>query len=464
MLQHIVLIIPHFFTVLGFLLALFLLVHLLRSDKSPSTTLAWLLSILLVPYLGVPLYIMFGGRKMRKMIAKKDRFFQAVPKAEGFVGQEDMRFHFPFIFPVHENNNLELISTGEDTYAKLIELIEHSKKSIYITTYILGMDQTADKVLELLTKKAKEGVEVCLLLDALGCFYIKKKHLKVLKEAGGRYAYFMPMLRLPFRGRANLRNHRKMVLVDHEIAIVGGMNIAKEYMGEKPDLQRWIDLSFLVEGPVISDFYDIFYSDWKFASNGDVLQQEKEQVKENLKKQDLSSLQVMPSGPDVAGDFLLEAILASVFRAKERIWIVTPYFIPNEILLTALCVAAKQGVDVKVIIPKKSNHPLADLVRRDYLRQLQNSGADVLKYTERMLHAKLIIVDNELAITGSANMDVRSLLLNYEIALFIYNRDEVKELSDWLESIRKKCERGVSPSTPLIDILEGVGRLFAPLL
>jgi len=460
--NNILLITPHFLTVLGFLLAILLLVHLLRSDQSPAATFAWLLAILLVPYVGVPLYILYGGRKMKKMASRKNRLTYTEAVAEKITEEDEVRFHYPSLFPVHKGNQLQFLETGEEAYKEIVELIKNSKNNIYITAYILGKDKTAKKILELLSQKAKDGVEVCLLLDALGCFYIKKGYLKHFTDAGGHVAYFMPMFPWPFWGRANLRNHRKMILVDHKAAIIGGMNIAKEYIGEVPDKARWVDLSFLARGPVVIDFYNVFQSDWNFAAEQPVL---KEACLEEMEKhsQDVL-LQAIPSGPDVEGDALLETILAAIFRAEKRIWILTPYFIPNEILLKALCIAAKNGIDVRIIVPNKSNHPVADLVRRGYLRTLQASKAKILRYTKKMLHAKLILIDDDLAITGSANMDIRSLSLNYEIALFIYAEKEIVEISDWVEELQKGCEENLKPSTPVREVLEGVVRLFAPLL
>jgi cardiolipin synthase len=286
-----------------------------------------------------------------------------------------------------------------------------------------------------------------------------------LIKAGGHAAFFMPMLHIPFRGRANLRNHRKMVIVDNRWAIVGGMNLAEEYMGSKKSINRWQDLSVLINGPACSQICEIFLSDWRFASGKD-LEMIQEPQGPDTRPADRSGnlIQVMASGPDVEEDALRDSIISGLFHAESRAWIVTPYFVPDELLLEALCLAAKRGIDLRLVIPKKSNHPLADLAREGYLSQLQQCGASVFLYSPRMLHAKALILDDTVAITGSANMDMRSLLLNYELALCIYSRDSIMQLEEWVRQLMDECVERLPRKNQTLSLLEGVGRLFAPLI
>lgn len=455
---------PHFLTILGFILAFVLLLNLLRERRSPSTTIAWLLAIFLVPYVGVPLYIMFGGRKMKKMAGKKA--MMPLPEKDSSSSTTD---HRPFIretrdvpFPLRNGNSVEQILTGEDAYWRLMTALKNAQKSIFITTFILGKDATGTAIVNLLAQKAREGVDVCLLLDALGSRTITDRFLADFTQAGGKHAFFMHMLHLPFRGRANLRNHRKIVIIDSETAILGGMNLASEYMGGQKDSRRWQDLSISVQGPIVDDLATVFYSDWQFATQMDIAVESNAQ--EMVNTDDAVSLQLVPSGPDVNGDPLYEMILASIFAARKRIWIVTPYFIPDEMLLKALGIAARQNVDVRIIVPLMSNHRLADLIRRTYLRQLEADGVKIYQFRPGMLHGKLILIDDSTGITGSANMDMRSMFLNYEIAVFIYSDNQIRRLDEWVERLMRESDVTLKKASVFVDYLEGIARLLSPLL
>jgi Phosphatidylserine/phosphatidylglycerophosphate/cardiolipin synthases and related enzymes len=447
----------HILPILGFFLAVTLLVHQNRAQRSPSSTVAWLLAILLVPYLGVPAYMIFGGRKIKRMIKNKAicALDTKVPGV-GIIVQG-----IGSIFPLRGGNGISLIATGEKAYTALIDLIEHAQKSIDITTFILGNDVTGAAVLAALTRKAEQGVRVRMLLDALGSFRVSKKMLAPLLAAGGRCAFFMPMMHLPFRGRANLRNHRKMIIADNATAILGGMNIAREYMGATANTRIWHDLALIVKGPVLADVYRVFRSDWQFAAKQET---EKEYAPAPDGAGETIALQLVPSGPDVAGDPLYDSIISALFKAQHRVWIVTPYFIPDEMLLKAICIAARRGIDVRIVVPLVSNHLLADLVRRSFLRQVQDSGAVICNFTPGMMHGKVILVDTTLAVVGSMNMDMRSFFLNFEVALFIYNERFVKEMDGWVTGLMSQSIPGIKKSNIFLEFIEGIVRLLAPLL
>ena len=343
-----------------------------------------------------------------------------------------------------------------------MDLIQNARHSIYVATFILGKDETGHAIVRALTGKAAQGVKIYLLLDALGSVRISRKFLAPLLEAGGQVAFFMPMIHLPFRGRANLRNHRKMIIADNQTAVIGGMNLASEYMGTQESGCRWQDLSLVVRGPATGHITDMFRSDWNFAAKtGFDFQTPPPQT---LGPESKGITQLIASGPDVRNDSLRNAILTSFFRARRRIWIVTPYFVPDELVLEAMCIAVYRKVDVSIVIPKKSNHRLADLVREGYLSRVQEAGARVWLYEPRMLHAKAILVDDILAIVGSANMDSRSILLNYEIALCIDDSDVIGKLDAWVRGLTADCSSRISQPKNAFGLVESVGRLFAPLL
>ena len=454
----------HLLPSIGFILALAFLSHILRERRSPTSTLAWLMAIIFIPYLGVPLYLIFGGRKMISKAETKPKFSQDKPKLF-----RDSHFSKAYlfepgdgIFPPSAHSHITFLPKGEQAFQTILELIQNARHSVYVATFILGKDETGSAIVNALAKKASKGLEICLILDALGSVRISKKFLLPLSKAGGRAAFFMPMIHWPFRGRANLRNHRKMIICDNQTAIIGGMNLALEYMGSHESIGRWQDLALLVQGPVTEHLSDIFGLDWKFASK-EALGPHSTTI-QALKSDSNDVTQLVASGPDVRNDSLRNAILTAIFRANRRIWIVTPYFVPDELVLEALCIASCRNVDVSIIIPQKSNHRLADLVREGYLARVQEAGAGIWLYEPRMLHAKSILIDDTLAIVGSANMDMRSLLLNYEIGLCIYDSGVIRQLETWMLGLKTDCSaRKLQPKSSF-GLIESVGRLFAPLL
>lgn len=450
----------HLLPTLGFILAVALLAHVLRERRSPAATTAWLLVIVLVPYLGVPAYLVLGGRKLRRMIRAKG-LLEKTPRTEP-AHPPPAELLIPASahggFAPATGNHLTLLTRGDGAFEQAKALIDAANDHVYVATFILGRDASGDALVEALTKKAAAGVTVRLLLDALGCVHINRAALADFHRAGGRSARFMPMLHLPLRGRANLRNHRKMILVDGREGMIGGMNLAAEYMGPAGDKNYWQDLSAAVTGPVVAQLETVFRSDWKFA-HGETLP-----LPVAAPGDGPTLLQLVASGPDVAGDTIHDAVLTALCKTTRRLWIVTPYFVPDEPLAEALCLAARRGIDIRIILPRHSNHRLADLARESYLTQLQESGATVLLYSERMLHAKAVLVDDRIAMVGSANMDMRSLLLNYELALCIYDSPIAAQLAQWAESLAATCTTRDRRRRADRELLDGVGRLFAPLL
>jgi cardiolipin synthase len=375
--------------------------------------------------------------------------------------------------PVRAGNRVELLSEGQKAFQHLVRLIAEARSTIFITTYILDRSAVGEELVARLAEQAARGITVRLLLDDVGSWWVGRKFLAPLVGAGGRVAYFMPVLHIPFRGRANLRNHRKIVVVDGRVALTGGMNLAWPYMSPTPDLSLWRDLSAVVEGPAVSDLESLFVSDWAFATGedlSDMVARTAEGTKEPVsaygpsESRSSSLVQVVASGPDVPDDPLYETLLSLIFAARERIWIVTPYFVPDEMLARALNLAARRGVDVRLIVPARSNHLSADLARESYLRELHEAGGQVLHYQAALLHAKAVLFDDQLAVIGSANMDNRSLFLNYEVALFLYSRQEVESISTWIQELQADCLRDLPRPGWTRELAENVVRLLSPLL
>lgn len=461
---------PHLLTVVGFLLAFFAIARLMSERKQPGNTFAWLFAIAFVPYIGVPLYLIFGGRKVKQLAEKKARLYPTPTVAPFATAEQNFAarvFTRNGACPPVGGNRVSFLTTGEESFERLEYGILHAQHSIHLMTFILGRDVVGRRLVKLLAQRAREGVKVRLLLDGLGCFRSAGRFCNPLREAGGEVVKFMPVMPLQTPHSANLRNHRKIAIFDHRVAALGGRNLAVEYMGPAPLKRRWRDLGGIVEGPAVRLLDEIFLADWAFATGQPLAELQKELPAELPARAGDSDVQIVTSGPDVTGDPLYEGILSLVQQAERSIWIVTPYFIPDEVLFRSLLVQARAGIDVRLVVPAKSNHPITDLARKHYLRGLHAAGVKVLLYGPGMIHAKMLLVDEETGLFGSANMDLRSLFLNFEVGAVTYSRPEARAIAGWMQEI-------FSHSKPMPDphrkpalfptIGEEIARLLAPLL
>jgi cardiolipin synthase A/B len=424
--------------VLGFV------VSLLRQRRPAGSAIAWLLAVVLIPYLGVPFYLIFGGRKLSRRASKKQRISTRSDAQE------------PRGWASTTLGQVQWLDDGVLAYQQFLAQINGAKRSIRIVTFLIGDDETGRSLVQAMTRRAREGLEVRVLLDDLLRFHAPHGALRELVAAGARVERFMPLVHLPFRGHGNLRNHRKIAIFDGERAIVGGMNLGHEYMGPSPDKERWRDVSLLVEGEAVHELDAVARADWEFAC-GERLGEAAQGTPGSI------AVQVVPSGPDSESDPIYDADLTAIFRAQKRIWIATPYFVPDEALLRALLIAVRRGVDVRVVTPKRSNHLLSDCASGSCLRDLSAAGVQIRRYN-KMLHAKTLLVDDSLAVVGSANFDMRSLFLNYEIVLFFSGRAEIERLSRWFEVSFSETSLGPPKAGFLRSALDDVARLIAPQL
>jgi len=463
----------HLFTVVGFLLAVFAIARLMSEKRQPGNTLAWLLVIVLIPYLGVPLFLLLGGRKLQRLAAKKGRILPHLP---GVTTATRATANSPTVHTMVAagaceavgGNRIQLLTTGEQAYAELEQQIRAAKHSIHITTFILGRDDTGKRLINLLAQRARDGVKVRLLLDALGCLFSSRGFVDPLRKAGGEVARFMPVVPLSTRGSANLRNHRKIAVFDQHVAIVGGHNLAREYMGPKTWRKRWVDFGAVIAGPGAALLNEVFLADWVFASGQSIDSLHRELDPAAVRVEGRSEVQVVASGPDAPGDPLYDGILSMIQEAEQSIWIITPYFIPDEVLLRSLLVKARAGKDVTLIVPGRSNHPVTDFARRHALRLLKQAGARVLLHGPGMMHAKAMIVDDRIGLVGSANFDLRSLFVNFEIGVALYSEPDVRAMRIWAGELVRKC-REHDPDRKhrfpfLSNMAEDLSRLLAPML
>ena len=458
-------ILTNIITVLGFVLALLIIRRVLTEKRNPSNFFAWFFVVIFFPIIGVPLYFMFGGRKSRTLAGIKKQIAQSAEAiAENHAPGRNRGLQDSF---GREGNHFELLSDGQLAFERICREIDQAKHTIHIATYILGNDATGQAIVDRLSRRAAQGVTVRLLLDSLGSWNKTRASRYKIRKAGGKVAMFMPVLPIQTHTSSNLRNHRKIAIFDNFRAITGGQNLDNRFMGEGEDPERFTDFSVVTQGPAVAMLTRTFLADWAFAHREDpkhyagLLRYVPEEAGD-------STTEILTSGPDVENDPLWEQIVRIIQEFKQSLTIITPYFIPDEVIFQSLIVKAHTGRRIRLILPLKSNQRLTDIARYKFLRKLDEVGVDIQFYTPRMMHGKLILADGQLAITSSANIDMRSLFVNFEIAQVHYTPTDIEKLTGWADDLLKECipyRKAVQKQATLPSrTAESLVHLISPLL
>jgi cardiolipin synthase len=452
---------PHWLSVHGLLVLIGLLVyilttHSLHQRRSPTAAISWVLTITLVPYVGLPLYMLFGTRKLAHSRTRKPLPMLVVEHDES--GGRDPDAFWPRQLaaalgqpPVVGYRDLQIHADGQQAQQRLWDLIDGAQRELVLCTFLVGRDAFGKALIARLIAKAHDGVRIRLLLDGAGRVMGGGVNLHALKLAGVQLALFGPILHVPFTSRTNLRNHRKMVVADGQRLWCGGRNLAAEYFEGSAQREAWRDLSFDLVGPLAAQARNVFERDWAFATGATP-----GETAQPLTAPAPPFAQVIASGPDQADDTVHDLLVTACFKARNRIAIVTPYFVPGEVLLLALSLAARRGVSVDLVLPLRSNHALADFVRHRALRELAAAGGRVWR-VPYMLHAKAVVIDQGLALAGSANLDSRSLFLNFELMIAFYEGTDIARFADFIEICRRTGNRYERRKPGLLrDLAEGL--------
>jgi cardiolipin synthase len=446
------------------LLPLLVLPDLLRSRRAPTATLAWLLGVVLLPYAVVPLYFVFSGRKLpmqrRRRIKTRLQLARIEELPEQDAGDVDVLLRRLQLPGATTGNQVTLEGDGMAAFRAVCRMIDGAQRSLHAAIYILADDEAGRDIVSRMAQRARLGVDVRLLVDGVGSIDLPESALNELRAAGGKVAVFNPLLVGLFRGLANLRNHRKIMIADGAVAWSGGRNFSVDYMRAQCPPECWTDLSFTIHGPAAQLLQEVFWSDWAFASG----QPPDSKTPPPAPHSGQARVQIVPSGPDVPEDPLFSALMSASFGARKRIWLISPYFVPDEALMHAWLLAARMGVDVRIVVPQKSDSRLVDIARTSYLRDLQAAGAKILRHQGPTLHLKAFVIDDEIAGIGTANLDTRSLFLNFEVTAMIYSREDVKNVMAIAETVMAKSHEGIPPVGRYRGMLSGAARLFAPLL
>ena len=428
--------------------------HVMHQRRHPTAAIAWVLFILLMPYVALPAFLLFGSRKWaRSRPAPSVRLSDAYAHAS-WPMQTILALGQPApatyrCFALHAD--------GSQARAALWDTLDGAKHTIDVCTFILGRDEIGEPVIEKLCNKVREGVKVRLLLDGLGSLMAGRPRLRSFTDCGGEFLLFVPPLHSPLNGRTNLRDHRKLVVVDgaHDSRRVwcGGRNLAVEYFEGNAATPAWHDLTFDLRGPLVQQAQALFEQDWTFAQGQLYLALPPPTAW--LPTTESAGAQLIASGPDQVDDTIYSLLVTAAYRAQTRIALVTPYFVPDSALLLALCLAARRGVVVDLLIPAQSNHWMSDVARNRALRSLAHAGAHVW-LSPHMVHAKMAVIDDTLALAGSANLDSRSLFLNYELMFAFHSAAEIAQFAAWFKRERTPAAAYIADRPGLLqDVAEG---------
>jgi cardiolipin synthase A/B len=419
-----------------------------RERRPPSIAIAWVLGLIALPYVVLPMYLMFGRRKLpRRIVQHRALQNTAGHWAQDLIESFGLADASPAVINMHQD--------GRDSAAALFSIMAGAVSRLDICTFILGDDPFGRKVMQLLIERARSGTEVRLLLDGVGALQLPRACLESLQSGGVETEIFSPLFARKTQGPRNLRNHRKLVIADGTRLWAGGRNFAAEYFSGAAGEPAWRDLTFDLQGPVVGAAAAQFELDWVAAGGKPAasaaavgvavaaplaapvcaaVEAGTAAVVTAAAPAHTSLAQFLPSGPDQAEDTVHALLIDACFHARERILAATPYFVPDVSLETAMRLAARRGVRIDLCMPNTSNHRLADFARNRALRNLSQAGVNfhLLPY---MSHAKAVILDHSLAFSGSVNLDSRSLLLNYECAVVFYGAAEIDWLAQWIDAL-----------------------------
>lgn len=462
------------------------------SNKKPQRIAAWLITLIFLPFLGLFIFVLigYGLNYSAKNMIKKRRVFNENYDAHLKQQVKDVKnaensSTFPvdkrdlILLNLNNSNSIYTKNNGINFFVDGKKMIEQLKKDIISATstinilyYIFSLDKTGKEITNLLVKKAKQGVEVKLLYDAVGSISTFKRNFKNLREAGGKIEeFFPPLLGIKLLNlKANYRNHRKIVVIDGKIGWTGGMNIRDDHMGFKKKLSPWRDTQIRIVGDAVYTMQNLFLSDWRYATKDASNPTNETEMQKYFPKQETQgeiAMQVISSGPDNNLESIKECFIKMVMSAKRKVKLQTPYFIPDEAFMSAIKLALLSGVEIEIMVPKLADRWFVHYATMSYLREIKKMGAKVFVYSG-FLHSKTISVDEEILSVGTCNIDIRSFALNFEDSVIIYDSTKTKEYDKIFENDKIRCQEIDNDYFKDINILKkfltSVCRLFSSVL
>ncbi|MEH6942100.1 cardiolipin synthase [Bacillus sp. JJ722] len=476
----------NFFSVISIVLtiaAIVIGIVIFLENRHPTQTLTWLVVIAAFPLFGFIFYFLFGLNYRKERIYRKKYFLdkQAFLKIEGEPDVSEKRLkvmgdHQRKLIslaqrignsPISFATKTKVLTNGEETFSHILQKLKQAKHHIHLEYYIVRDDHISNEIKNVLIERAKQGVKVRFLYDAVGSWTLSKEYIKDLRDGGVEVAAFGPVS-LPFlTNKANFRNHRKIIVVDGNVGFVGGLNIGDEYLGRDENFGFWRDTHLLAEGEAVRTLQLIFLQDWYYSTNKSFLTDEYLSPSIPIVHQH-GGVQMIAGGPDNEYSVIKNIFFSMISSAKESVWIASPYFIPDEDIFQAIKVAALSGIDVRILVPKNPDKRIVWYASRSYFPDLLEVGVKIYEYKQGFMHSKIVIVDRELASIGTANMDMRSFHLNFEVNAFLYKTGSTNKLvNDFLGDIEQSQalhEDSFRKRHFGNRIMESTCRLLSPLL
>ena len=465
-------------TVLYILSVLATVVVVLSENRNPVKSMAWVLVLLLLPVVGLAIYLTFGrSLKGMRLISRSDlrelrRLNDYSYDSELEQGLSDSskqiislvnKMAGPHLFT---GNGIEIFTTGQDKFASLLRDIEAAQDYVHVQYFIIENDDVGAQLIDVLKRKAQEGVQVRVLYDYVGSFYMRPRVLKEMRHAGIEVHPFLEVTPANVAFRINWRNHRKIVVIDGKVGYVGGMNIAKRYVTGDKKWQAWRDTHLRIAGEAVAAMEYSFAIDWNYTTRKLItlptMHYDAPPANPDYR------VQMLGSGPTSRWNNISFVFQRAISLATKRVYIQTPYFLPSEALLKTLQSAALSGVDVRLMIPRRPDSWMLRLATGSYIKQCLLSGMKIYYYEPTVMHAKVVITDDEFVTTGSTNFDFRSFEHNFEFNALIYSKEFNQKMCATFEADMNKCSRvsmGKWKKRPLVQkALESVIRLFSPIL
>jgi cardiolipin synthase len=489
------------FQLINSVFALFLIVAIIIMDiifiitvvfferKDPSATLAWVMTLIFLPVIGFILYLFLGQnyRKEKMFRLKKEAdqkltaFIESQKKelkegsSRGLVTDQMSAPLYRMILMLLENNGalltvnnrVKIFTDGNDKFAELIRDIGGARDYIHLEYYIWKNDGLGNDMRVALTERARAGVEVRLLCDGLGCAGLPRHFFDEFKAAGGKVVFFFPSFLRILNLRYNFRNHRKIAVIDGKIGYVGGFNIGDDYLGKDKVWGYWRDTAVRIEGQAALTCEVRFFLDWNYAAKEDPMEYDHRYFPDTPLTPGVP-IQIVSGGPDTEFNPVKEAYIKMINTATESVYLQTPYFIPDESVLDALRIAALSGIDVRIMMPDRPDHPFVYWAGMSYIKQILDSGVRAYTYDNGFLHAKTIVIDEVAASVGSANWDVRSFRLNFETNAIMYDASVARELKEKFIRDLDVCSEITPDRLARLPwgkrVKQSIARLFSPML
>ncbi len=466
-------------------------IRIIYDTRSTSKSMSYLLLVIFLPVVGIILYFSFGvNYRNRKIYSKKlikdaelDKQLRQdiLRRSENVLDQanEALADNKPLaklllqddLSPLTRYNKTRILVNGEEKFPEVISALENARHHIHFEYYIYEPDEIGSQIAEILKRKAREGVIVRFIYDDFGSRRIRRKMIPELRAAGVLAMPFYKIRLIALANRINYRNHRKMIIIDGAHAFVGGINVCDSYVNSdaRPEALYWRDMHLYFTGPAVRYLQYVFLGDWNFCASDSVeLSREYFPEIELLKQKEDRFMQIVSSGPDSDSPGILYSILQGIVLADREILITTPYFIPGESLMDLLIITAKSGVNIHLLIPDKGDSWIVNSAARSYYQELLEAGVHVHRYHKGFVHSKTMVVDGEVVMIGTANMDIRSFDLNFEVNAIIYDEEEAGRMRDiFMEDLKFANE--INPDSwrkrpRWVKLLERVARLISPLL